>query len=326
MKNSVIRYFSLQLHLSCWLLLLSLTSPAVAADLTELGPGVWRVAGENASISPANLGAVVNTGIIATGEGVIIIDPGPTLVQGQVIAALVKTLTAEPIRWIIDTHAHPENVLANSAFPNATIIASTAAAKLMADRCTTCLQRLTDQLGEVNTRGTQVRLPTRLVQNGEVMTLGERELQFVVFPRAHTRGDLAVLLTQSAILFAGGLVNDARMPDLREATLSSWIAAVDALKRLSLRSVVPGHGPATDVAVLRRFGAYLTDLRTACDRDIALRGDAASSGTRLTLAQYDRWVDYALQHPLNVVHAYREREDAQLMGEESSGSPDGISD
>ena len=308
----MLRFTRLPLLLIIWMLICC--CPAASSELLKLAPGVWRVGGENTAITPANLGAIANTGIIATGEGLIVIDPGPTQARGQVIAAFARTISAEPVLWIVNTHAHPENVLANSAFPQAIVIASTAAADLMKGRCATCLQRLTDQIGEPATRGTTIRVPTRLVHHGEVIQLGQRVLQFQVFDRAHTRGDLAVLLPESGILFAGGLVNDERVPDLREATLSGWIEAVDSLQKLSLQKVVPGHGPATDVAVLGRFAFYLTDLRLACDNDIAQRGDAANSGARLGLPKYRDWAEYAVQHPLNVGHAYREREDAQLMG------------
>ena len=299
--------------LTVWML--ACAQLANAGELLQLAPGVWRVAGDNAAIGPANRGAIANTGIIATGAGLIVIDPGPTLARGQVIAALAKTVSTESVRWVIDSHAHPENVLANSAFPQAVIIASSPAADLMKSRCAICLQRLTDQVGEAATRGTTIVVPTRLVRHGEVMTLGQRTLLFQVFDRAHTRGDLAVFLPQTGILFAGGLANDARVPDLREAALSDWITALDRLQKLSVQFVVPGHGAATDGAILQRFGTYLIELRQACDVDIANRGDAASSGARLGLPQYRTWVEYATQHPLNVAHAYREREDAQLMGE-----------
>ena len=107
---------------------------AAADELLQLAPGVWRVEGTNAAISPANLGAIANTGIVATGEGLIVIDPGPTLARGQVIAGLAGSVSAEPVRWVIDSHAHPENVLANGAFPQAVVIASSAAADLMRAR------------------------------------------------------------------------------------------------------------------------------------------------------------------------------------------------
>lgn len=297
--------------------LLYLPSTSAAETLQMLAPGVWRVAGDNAVISLSNQGAIVNTGIIATGDGVIVIDPGPSLHRGLAIDAIVKGLTKEPVRWIIDTHAHPENVLGNSAFPQATVIASKPAAELMQSRCRLCLERLTAQLGQESMAGTSIELPTRLVKNGESIQLGRRQLRFLVFARAHTRGDLAVVMPTEKILFAGGLVNDRRVADLHEATLSGWIKALSSLQENAFPVVVPGHGEATDSGVIERFAAYLVDLRNACDADIANGGNAASSGGRLTLPRYRDWVDYAAQHPLNVGHAYREREDAQLQGEPS---------
>lgn len=164
-------------------------------------------------------------------------------------------------------------------------------------------------------RATTVRLPTRTVADGDSLTLGTRRLRFLVFPLAHTKGDLAVALPDVGVLFAGGLVNDHRVPDMHEATLSGWISALGVLEKQALPIVVPGHGAATDGNLVTRFSAYLLDLRAACDRDIAAGGDAATSGARLALPQYSAWVEYAAQHRFNVAHAYREREDAQLMGE-----------
>jgi glyoxylase-like metal-dependent hydrolase (beta-lactamase superfamily II) len=195
------------------------------------------------------------------------------------------------------------------------VIASAPAAALMKTRCTTCLQRLVEQLGDDAMRGTTSRVPDRIVADGETAMFGTRRLRFMVFAKAHSPGDLAVLLPQEEILFAGGLINDRRVPDLREAGLSEWIAAIDTLQKSAPRIIVPGHGSATDPALATRFSAYLTDLRAACDKDIAGGGNAGSSGARLSLPEYAQWVEYAAQHPLNVAHAYREREDALMFGD-----------
>lgn len=284
--------------------------------IERLATGVWRIAGENAAIDTSNQGAIVNTGVIATGEGVIVIDPGPSQARALAIGALIRGVTDEPVRWVIDTHPHPENVLGNSGFAGAEVIASAATAEQMQGRCSICLQRLVDQLGASAMRDTVIRLPTRVVADGQTLILGKRQLRFLVFAQAHSRGDLAIILPDAGILFAGGLVNDRRVPDLREAALGGWLTALGVLEKLALPIVVPGHGSATDAAAITRFGHYLTDLKAACDRDIAQRGDAASSGTRLALPQYAGWAEYRLQHPLNVARIYREREDAQLMGEQ----------
>jgi glyoxylase-like metal-dependent hydrolase (beta-lactamase superfamily II) len=288
---------------------------AAADDVRELAPGIWRIAGKNAAIDSGNGGVIATTGVIATGAGVIVIDPGPSARRAAALVSLIGSLTKEPVRWVIDTHPHPENVLGNSGFPEAVVIASAPAAALMKTRCTICLQRLVEQLGEDAMRGTTSRVPDRMVADGETATFGTRQLRFLVFANAHSRGDLAVLLPEEAILFAGGLVNDRRVPDMREAGLSSWIAAIDVLQKATPRILVPGHGSATDPALIARFSEYLTDLRTACDRDIARGGDAGSSGARLLLPAYAKWAEYTVQHPLNVAHAYREREDAVMFGD-----------
>ncbi len=289
------------------------TTSTSTSTIVRLAAGVWRIAGDNAAINAGNQGAIVNTGVIATGEGVIVIDPGPSQRRAAAIGALIGSVTAEPVRWIIDTHPHPENVLGNSGFPEAEVIASAATAEQMQGRCSLCLQRLVDQLGAPAMRETVIRLPTRIVTDGQTLLLGQRRLRFLVFAQAHSRGDLAVILPDAGVLFAGGLVNDRRVPDLREAALTGWIEALNTLEQLAMPSVVPGHGSATDGAAIGRFGRYLTDLKAACDRDIAQHGDAASSGARLTLPAYRGWAEYDAQHRFNVARAYREREDAQLM-------------
>lgn len=305
-----------QCKVFCCILLVALCCrPAHADEVRLLAPGVWRIAGANAAISAENGAVIANTGVISTGAGAIVIDPGPSARHGVMLRAAIARLTPEPVRWVILSHAHPENVLAASAFPDAEVIASAPATALMASRCTVCLTRLTEQLGAAAMYGTRIHLPQRRVSNGEQLVLGKRTLRFLVFAHAHTPGDLAIVLPEAGILFAGGLANDARVPDMRDAALSGWIAALETLEQGRYASVMPGHGPGTEPGVLARFGAYLKDLRAACDADLARHGDAATSGARLSLPAYGSWVEYDTQHRFNVARAYREREDAQLMGQ-----------
>jgi glyoxylase-like metal-dependent hydrolase (beta-lactamase superfamily II) len=281
-----------------------------ADDIRQLAPGVWRVAAEQ--------GTAANTGIIATGRGAIVIDPGPHRRRGMAIGAIARRLTGEPVRWVVDTHAHPENVLANGAFPGAVIIASARSAQLMKLRCPICRQRLGAELGATAMAGTRIRLPNRQVTDGEVLQLGRRTLRFHVFKHAHIEGDLALAVLDTGVLFAGGLANDRLVPQMRDASLAGWIKALAALQASAPRQVVPGHGKGTGPQLLADFSAYLLALRDICDNDIRQLGQAASAASRLDLPQFSGWQRYTSQHPLNVGHAYREREDALLSAEVSS--------
>jgi glyoxylase-like metal-dependent hydrolase (beta-lactamase superfamily II) len=278
-----------------------------ADDIRQLAPGVWRIA--------ADQGTAANTGIIGTGRGAIVIDPGPHHRRGRAINAIARRLTGEPVRWVIDTHAHPENVLANGAFPGAVIIASVRSAQLMKQRCPICRKRLGSELGAAAMAGTRIRLPTRLVQDGDQLQLGRRTLRFHVFKHAHIEGDLALTVLDAGILFAGGLVNDRLVPQMRDASLAGWIEALATLQASTPQRVVPGHGNGTGPRLLNEFSAYLLALRDICDDDIRQLGQAASAAARLDLPQFSGWLRYVEQHPLNVGHAYHEREDALLSAE-----------
>ena len=148
---------------------------ASRAAIVSLASGVWVIAGDNAAINTSNHGAIANTGVFATGEGVIVIDPGPSHRRAIAIGALIRSVTAEPVRWIIDTHPHPENVLGNSGFAQAEVIASAATAEQMQARCSICLQRFVDQLGAPAMQATVIRLPSRIVTS-EILVLGQRRL------------------------------------------------------------------------------------------------------------------------------------------------------
>ena len=63
-----------------------------------LAPGVWVVEGANADFSPANGCNIINTGFIATGAGVVVINTGPSRRYGEQLRALIARTTREPVR------------------------------------------------------------------------------------------------------------------------------------------------------------------------------------------------------------------------------------
>lgn len=84
------------------------------------------------------------------------------------------------------------------------------------------------------------------------------ELEFV--GPAHTLGDLVVWLPDAEVVFAGDLVFNGGHPFLLEGCLGNYPAALDWVRRLGPRVVVPGHGPLAGPAVLDRMTAHARGL------------------------------------------------------------------
>ncbi len=85
-------------------------------------------------------------------------------------------------------------------------------------------------------------------------------LQLLYFGWAATPGDLAVYDPASGVLFAGGLVSNARIPELRDGKLAGWLLALDRLEEIPAHWVVPAHGPVATPAAIAQTRAYLLAL------------------------------------------------------------------
>ncbi|HET6718629.1 MAG TPA: MBL fold metallo-hydrolase, partial [Rhodocyclaceae bacterium] len=93
---------------------------APAADYAlkprQIAPDTWVLVGLREDFSRSNGGNIVNTAFVATGDGVVVIDSGPTRLYGEALRAAIARVTPQPIREVWNTHHHPDHVLGNQAF------------------------------------------------------------------------------------------------------------------------------------------------------------------------------------------------------------------
>lgn len=178
-----------------------------APDCAGLAPVPWRPVAPGAwvwlppdggDVSEANGGHVVLTSVLLSGRSALVIDPGPSQIHGERLRRSLACRFGARVRWIVNTHAHSENVLANSAFAadvaagRTQILATAATREGMALRCPECLASLTQRVGEAGMAGTRIVLPTRTVSDGDVLRLGRWRLRALRMDPAHTEGDLVL--------------------------------------------------------------------------------------------------------------------------------------
>ncbi|MDW3686707.1 MBL fold metallo-hydrolase [Cupriavidus sp. CV2] len=295
--------------------------PAAAAGrvvLDRLQPGVYVARAGNAEVARANAGEVVPTLVHVTGAGVLVVDPGPHLTWGNGLLAAIRAVTPEPVRWVVNTHAHPENVLANAALaclrPRPVFLASAATASLMRQRCEACLARLAEQLGPAVMRGTQIVLPDPALRHGDRLATGGTAWEVQVHAAAHSASDTVLYAPRRRLLCVGGLAYRERVPEMQEASLQGWRRALRALSVLPA-DVVVGTAVGTPAQMLAPTLAYLDALAEGIAGALAAGGDAARMPGPAAGKPYCRWRYFASRHPLNVQHAWRELEDLWMHGE-----------
>jgi glyoxylase-like metal-dependent hydrolase (beta-lactamase superfamily II) len=305
--------------------LLWLVFPAFAAPtdlpVEEVATGVFVIPSPLGDPTPENHGRVINSGFVVGSNGVIVIDSGANHRHGEAILATVARVTPKPVKLLINTHPHPQNVLGNSAFAERgiPILATAATVAAMDERCPNCLASLRQSVGDDAMRGTRIRLPDTIVAGSQVLEIAGRRLRLFHFGHGHTEGDLAVFDEASAALFSGDLIYSGQIPHLSEANSRGWIAALNQVAGLPIRILIPGRGPiggADELAPTRR---YLSELRQSVSTAYQEGRSADEAIRSAELPEFASWHGYAARHGRNVQHVYFEIERDDLGGRREGG-------
>lgn len=283
-----------------------------------VAPGVWAWnPAVEAEIAPANAGHVVPTSVVVHGRQALLIDPGPSRAHGERVRRSLACRFGAQVRWVVNTHAHAENVLGNAAFADRVatgrtqILANAATREGMARRCPDCLASLTAKAGARAMAGTRIVLPTRTLREGDVLRLGPHRLRVLRSEQGHTAGDLVLWDAGQRLLWVGGLVYGQRLPELAQGSLDGWLAALDRLASLRpavvLGNTVSVADPGALPPALQSTRAYLDDLRGTVLQAMD-GGQQAHEAGQLPLPAYEGWAGYAERQGFNAQRAWRELE------------------
>ncbi len=259
--NHPLRRLALLFMLPAWL------APAQAAPLQvqKIADGVYALVGEIGQRSPENLGNNATFGVIVTGDGVVLVDPGGSFNGAKQIHKAIQSITDKPVRLVINTGGQDHRWLGNGYFKaqDARLVASRAAVADQRARTTDQLVALNNLVGEKQMAGTEAVYAGEIFENHLELDIGGVRLELRHTGTAHTPGDSFVWLPQKKVVFTGDIVYVERMLAVTpESRSQSWIKAFEELAALKPDHVIPGHGPATTLARARtETYDYLVALR-----------------------------------------------------------------
>jgi quinoprotein relay system zinc metallohydrolase 2 len=271
-------------------------------------PGVYVHYGQQAEMTPGNLGDVANFGFVVGARCVAVIDTGGTFAVGRALRQAIRRVSAVPVCYVINTHVHPDHVFGNAAFveDRPEFIGHARLSEAMRVRGPSYLHALRRDLGAA-AAGSEIVLPTRAVAGSADLDLGGRILRLRAWPTAHTDNDLTVFDAASRTLWLGDLLFVGHVPVV-DGSLRGFLRVIEEVKRIPADNAIPGHGrafawPQAIVPEERYLERLLADVRAS------IRAGRTLAETLATVeGTPDEWLLFDQFHRRNITAAYAELE------------------
>jgi len=190
---------------------------------------------------------------------------------------IVRSITDQPVRYVVNTHHHGDHTGSNAKF-------AAAGAEIVAS------ERAHVKMVEAGMQG----LPAFTMEDRARIHVGGKVVDMMHFGRAHTDGDIVIYLPQYRVLVAGDLFTyGSATPQLIDyaggGSARDWTETLDRILALDFDTVVPGHGDVTDKAQMRNFRDSTLALRTRVQG--LIRGGSTREQLEAVLRQEFGWQD-----------------------------------
>ena len=249
---------------------------AQALEVQPVTNNVWAIVGEKEQRSPENLANNATFGLVVTSQGAVLIDPGGSWKGAEALQAAIRTVTDQPVIYVINSGGQDHRWLGNSYWQaqGATVIASEAAVDDQRTRGSLQLTALSSLLGDA-LEGTEPSYADVTFADEYILEFGDLTIEIKHPGPAHTPGDSFVWVPSYDTVFTGDIVYVERILGIGDqSSIAHWPAAFEAIESTGAAHVVPGHGQATTMQQARADTYdYLMNLRSKIGTLIDADGD-----------------------------------------------------
>ena len=265
--------------------------------------------GVYAAIAKPDGAAASNAGIVDLGDGCLIFDTFVSPLAARNLVTVAEQVTGQPVRWVVNSHWHPDHVLGNASLPlDCTLISTQITRDLLAERLPErlalgraaiprelqALEAKFETETDLNVReaiGRQIdhyrllmsdvplldmRLPDLTFERRLVLHRPARRVELITFGAGHTASDAILTLPDDGIAFVADLLFYETHPWIGDGDLGAWLHSLDAIDALDppVEVVVPGHGavctPEGFAGLRRYFPALRRLVESALERGASL--------------------------------------------------------
>jgi len=243
--------------------------PVADIPAQQLSSHVWMIYSPDGFPTAENRGMMSNVIFAVTTAGVVVIDSGASLQIGQMAIRMIRKVTDKPVVAVFNSHYHGDHWLGNHAF------VKTYGDKLPIYALPSTIEKLKGAEGNLwrslmerwtnqSTLGTQVVVPNKPVQHGQVIQIGDVSFRMHHYGTAHTPSDLCVEVVQDKLTAVGDIAMTNRIANMDEGSYAGTFKYYKALMAATGEQIwVPGHGLGSK-DLLKTYGEFMAGIWEPC--------------------------------------------------------------
>ncbi len=242
-----------------------------------------------------------NSAFLVTDAGVLVVDTGQHPAEGRALLERIREVTAKPVKWVINTHAHGDHYFGNPAFKSAgaTFVAHRDTAAMMKAHFPyeTARRQAYFKRQKLDPAEVALVLPDIAYGSSLTLTLGNRSVQVQYMGPGQNPGDTLVHFPHARALFVGGPFARRNWSNTSfTPSVNGWIALLEGIAAMDVDTYLPGHG---DVGTRRDVldeAKLLTDFQAGVKSALAKGMSKEEMVRSLSFPQYSDLRNYHLLH------------------------------
>jgi len=199
-------------------------------------------------------------GVLAGPDGIFMVDDQFAPLSPKIMAA-IKQISNAPIRFLVNTHVHPDHTGGNENF------AKTGVVLISRDELRDRLAHPAPAAnGTPGTPAPAAALPVVTYEGRLTFHMNGEEIRLVAIPRAHTDGDTLVFFPNSDVIMSGDFYRSIQYPNIDRANGGSLNGMLEGLGVIigmagPNTKIVPGHGPVVSRAEVMAHRDMILGIR-----------------------------------------------------------------
>ena len=277
----------------------------------KVADGIVCVIGDLNPPTKANKGFVSNVCYVDQGDGLVVIEPGPSYRFAQEFADFAQKSTGKKIKAAVVTNYHDDRLYGASWYKEQGIpVYAHRSIKEDIEKNPGKFERMKHILSPEELKGTRIVVPDKLFDKEATIPGKHHTIKLLkLSPVSEEPSDIAVWVPDVKFLFAGNIVFNGRTLNYtKSSNMKGWIEALKKIEALHPQVVLGGHGAEMGPDAYKTSLEYLQSLqqqvKAAYDKDV----DMSELMQHVDLSKFKNLGHAAQLNPHNAKNYYEQLE------------------